>query len=102
MSEDFQGDGAIQRKGLLGSNYEMTYGGVLSFMRRTFTKDLSGADLDAVNLFGGSLRKSNLKGTLLRHANLYGVDFDGAQPTIASLEGSNIDRTILQFRPPVI
>ncbi|CAL8478535.1 DUF2169 domain-containing protein [Caballeronia sp. S22] len=64
--------------------------------------DLSGADLDAVNLFGGSLRKSNLKGTLLRHANLYGVDFDGAQPTLASLEGSNIDRTILQFRPPVI
>ncbi|MFM0516239.1 MULTISPECIES: DUF2169 domain-containing protein [Caballeronia] len=63
--------------------------------------DLSGADLDAVNLFGGSLRKSNLKGTLLRHANLYGVDFDGAQPTIASLEGSNIDRTILQFRPPI-
>jgi uncharacterized protein YjbI with pentapeptide repeats len=64
--------------------------------------DLSGADLDAVNLFGGSLRKSDLKGTLLRHANLYGVDFDGAQPTIASLEGSNIDCTILQFRPPVI
>ncbi|GJH09608.1 DUF2169 domain-containing protein [Caballeronia novacaledonica] len=64
--------------------------------------DLSGADLDAVNLFGGSLRKSNLKGTLLRHANLYGVDFDGAQPTLASLEGSNIDCTILQFRPPVI
>src|SRR5262249_10542791 len=45
MSNDFQGDGAIQRKGLLGSNYEMTFGGVLSFMRRTFTKDLSGADL---------------------------------------------------------
>ena len=45
MSEDFHGDGAIQRKGLLGSNYEMTFGGVLSFMRRTFTKDLSEADL---------------------------------------------------------
>jgi uncharacterized protein YjbI with pentapeptide repeats len=64
--------------------------------------DLGGANLDAVNLFTGSLRKANLTGTLLRHANLYGVDFDGAQPTIASLEGSNIDRTILQFRPPVI
>src|SRR3954462_8406459 len=45
MSEDFRGDGAIQRKGLLGSNYEMTFGGVLSFMRRTFTKDLEGVDL---------------------------------------------------------
>ncbi|SAL60518.1 pentapeptide repeat-containing protein [Caballeronia arvi] len=64
--------------------------------------DLAGADLDAVNLFTGSLRQANLKGTRLRHANLYGVDFDGTQPTIASLEGSNIDRTILQFRPPVL
>jgi uncharacterized protein YjbI with pentapeptide repeats len=64
--------------------------------------DLSGADLDAVNLFGGSLRKSNLQGTLLRQANLYGVDFDGTQPTVASLEGSIIDHTILQFRPPVL
>lgn len=45
MSDDFQGDGAIRRKGLLGSNYEMTFGGVLSFMRRTFTKDLDGVDL---------------------------------------------------------
>ncbi|BBU32783.1 hypothetical protein BTHE68_65170 (plasmid) [Burkholderia sp. THE68] len=64
--------------------------------------DLCGAGLDAVNLFTGSLRCANLKGTLLRHANLYGVNFEGTQPTIASLEGSNIDRTILQFRPPVI
>jgi uncharacterized protein YjbI with pentapeptide repeats len=64
--------------------------------------DLCGAGLDAVNLFTGSLRHANLKGTLLRHANLYGVNFEGTQPTIASLEGSNIDRTILQFRPPVI
>ncbi|BAO90629.1 DUF2169 family type VI secretion system accessory protein [Caballeronia cordobensis] len=64
--------------------------------------DLSGADLDAVNLFTGSLRQANLKGARLRHANLYGVDFDGTQPTIASLEGSIIDRTILQFRPPVL
>src|ERR1700759_787108 len=45
MSEDFRGDGAIQRKGLKGSNYEMTFGGVLSFMRRTFTKELDGVDL---------------------------------------------------------
>jgi len=38
----------------------------------------------------------------MRKANLYGVDFEGTQPTIASLEGSNIERTILQYRPPVI
>jgi uncharacterized protein YjbI with pentapeptide repeats len=64
--------------------------------------DLSGADLDGVDLFGGSLRRAALEGARLRHANLYGVNFDGTQPSIASLEGSNIDRTILQFRPPVI
>jgi uncharacterized protein YjbI with pentapeptide repeats len=64
--------------------------------------DLSGANLDAVNLFQGSLRKANISGTLLRSANLYGVDFEGTQPTIASVEGSDIGRTILQFRPPVI
>jgi agmatinase len=45
MSEDFVGDGAIQRKGLLGSNYEMTFAGVHSFMRRTYTKNLAGVDL---------------------------------------------------------
>jgi hypothetical protein len=44
MSNDFQGDGAIQRKGLLGSNYEMTFGGVLSVKRRTFTKYLTVAN----------------------------------------------------------
>ncbi|MGF6649517.1 uncharacterized protein YjbI with pentapeptide repeats/uncharacterized protein YoxC [Paraburkholderia youngii] len=62
--------------------------------------DLSGAVLDGVNLFDGSLHGANLKGALLRHANLYGVDLDGTQPTRVSLEGSNIDRTILTFRPP--
>ena len=64
--------------------------------------DLRGADLSSINLFKGSLRKAKLDGTLLREANLYGVDFEGTQPTIASLEGSNVDRTILLFRPPVI
>ena len=64
--------------------------------------DLSGANLDGVNLFQGSLRRANISGTLLRSANLYGVDFEGTQPTIASVEGSDIGRTILQFRPPVI
>lgn len=69
----------------------------------TFSKaDLSGADLTTVNLFKGSLRKATLNGTLLRHANLYGVDFEETRPTLASLEGSNIDRTMLRFRPPVV
>ncbi|NLP62653.1 DUF2169 family type VI secretion system accessory protein [Paraburkholderia sacchari] len=69
---------------------------------RLANADLSGANLDAVNLFGGSLRKANVSGAHLRFANLYGVDFDGTRPTVAMLEGSNIDCTILQFRPPVL
>lgn len=64
--------------------------------------DLSGADLTAVNLFKGSLRKARIDGTLLSHANLYGVNFDETQPTLAAVEGSNIERTILKFRPPVV
>jgi len=62
--------------------------------------DLRGADLDGINLFNGSLRHARLDGTRLRHANLYGVDFDEARPGVAGIEGSNIDRTILKFRPP--
>lgn len=62
--------------------------------------DLSGANFDAVNLFKGSLRKCGMVGTEMRNANLYGVDFEGTQPTLASVEGSNIERTILAFRPP--
>ena len=38
-------DAAFARKGLKGSNFEMTYGGALSFMRRNFTKDLTGVDV---------------------------------------------------------
>jgi uncharacterized protein YjbI with pentapeptide repeats len=64
--------------------------------------DLSGADLTGVNLFRGSLRKTRIDGTLLCDANLYGVDFDETQPRIATVEGSNIDRTILTFRPPIV
>jgi agmatinase len=45
MSEDFRGDGAIQRKGLYGANYENTFAGVRSFMRRNYTKNLAGVDL---------------------------------------------------------
>ena len=64
--------------------------------------DLSGADLSATNLFKGSLRKTKVQNTLLRRANLYGVDFYGTAPTLAALEGANIDQTLLAARKPVI
>ena len=38
-------DGAILRDTLYGTHAEPTYGGVLSFMRRKYSKDLSGADV---------------------------------------------------------
>lgn len=38
-------DAAIARKELKGSNMEMTYAGVTSFMRRNYTKDLTGVDI---------------------------------------------------------
>jgi uncharacterized protein YjbI with pentapeptide repeats len=64
--------------------------------------DLSGADLSGIDLFKGSLRLATLQGTFLTRANLYGVDFEDARPTLASVEGSNIDRTLLTFRPPAV
>lgn len=38
-------DAAFMRKELKGSQFEMTYGGALSFMRRNYTKDLTGVDI---------------------------------------------------------
>ena len=38
-------DAAVMRHELKGSNAEMTYGGITSFMRRNYSKDLSGADI---------------------------------------------------------
>ncbi len=38
-------DTAITRDGFLGHSSESTYSGVISFLRRTYTKDLSGLDL---------------------------------------------------------
>jgi uncharacterized protein YjbI with pentapeptide repeats len=64
--------------------------------------DLSRADFTGVNLFKGSMRHTKTEATLLRKANLYGVDFYGTSPTIASLEGSNIDQTLLLIRKPVV
>lgn len=45
MSELITGDGAIRRPSLYGSSIENTYGGVLSFMRRNYTRDLTGVDV---------------------------------------------------------
>lgn len=39
------GDQAFRRKGLLGQAPEMTYGGALSFLRRSYSRDLMGADV---------------------------------------------------------
>ncbi|MGX9353856.1 agmatinase [Roseobacteraceae bacterium S113] len=38
-------DEAFTRKGKRGPSYENTFGGALSFLRREYTKDLSGADI---------------------------------------------------------
>ena len=38
-------DNAITRESLYGTTPEPTYSGVLSFMRRKYTKDLSDADV---------------------------------------------------------
>jgi len=44
-STALQGDSAIRRTSLLGSHTENTYAGVLSFMRRKYTRDLTGVDV---------------------------------------------------------
>lgn len=38
-------DNALTRKGFKGMSYENAFGGALSFMRRTYTKDLTGVQL---------------------------------------------------------
>ncbi|MGH8782736.1 agmatinase [Paraburkholderia sp.] len=45
MTELLYGDGAIRRPSLYGSSIENTYAGVLSFMRRRYTRELEGADV---------------------------------------------------------
>jgi agmatinase len=45
MSETIRGDGAIRRDGLYGRSVENTFAGVLSFMRRKYTRDLTGVDV---------------------------------------------------------
>jgi agmatinase len=45
MTELVYGDGAIRRSSLYGSSIENTYAGVLSFMRRKYTRELDGVDV---------------------------------------------------------
>ena len=44
-NSDAFGDNAITRKNLKGYERENTYAGVLSFMRRQYTKNLEGVDI---------------------------------------------------------
>ncbi|MGH6907871.1 MAG: agmatinase [Aestuariivirga sp.] len=39
------GDNAFRRKDLMGTQWEATYAGALSFMRRKYTRDLAGVDI---------------------------------------------------------
>ncbi|PHV10135.1 agmatinase [Chitinimonas sp. BJB300] len=45
MTQSILGDSAIQRPTLYGSTLENTYAGILSFMRRNYSRDLNGADV---------------------------------------------------------
>ena len=42
---DLRGDGAIRRNEPLGSTIEQTYAGVLSFLRRNYTRNLNDVDI---------------------------------------------------------
>ncbi|CAF0825583.1 unnamed protein product [Adineta steineri] len=44
-NSDLRGDGAIRRTELYGSTIEQTYSGVLSFLRRNYTRNLKGVDV---------------------------------------------------------
>ncbi|MFT5260162.1 MAG: agmatinase [Saprospiraceae bacterium] len=45
MSKKPLGDAAFMRKSKLGSSYDMTYAGALSFLRRKYTRDLEDVDV---------------------------------------------------------
>ena len=45
MTSIEQGDGAFTGGSLYGTREEPTYSGALSFMRRRYTKDLTGVDV---------------------------------------------------------
>jgi agmatinase len=56
------GDAAFRRKSLIGTDVEPTYAGVLSFMRRLYTRDLNGVDV-AVSGVPFDLSVTNRPGT---------------------------------------
>ena len=45
MTDKIYGDGAFRRQGLMGSATENTYAGALSFMRRSYSRDVADADV---------------------------------------------------------
>ena len=45
LNSDLRGDGAIRRTEPLGSTIEQSYAGVLSFLRRNYTRNLNGVDV---------------------------------------------------------
>ena len=56
------------------------------------------ADVTGINLFEGSVANARLMRCKLQLANFFGVDFSDAVLESCDLEGSVIDRTILQVR----
>lgn len=48
--EDFDGDNAFRKTGLMGSGTEATYAGALSFLRRKYSRDLTGVDVAVVGI----------------------------------------------------
>ena len=85
--DKYGNDYAITRKDLRGTTPEPTYGGVTSFMRRKYTKDLSGADVAVLGIpfdtattnrpgtrFGPrAIRNAS---TIMAWEKPYGMDFD--------------------------
>jgi agmatinase len=45
MTDSIRGDGAFRRSSTFGTTTENTYAGALSFMRRNYTRDLTGVDV---------------------------------------------------------
>jgi agmatinase len=62
MADSDQGDAAFTRESLYGTAEEPTYSGALSFMRRRYTRDLTGADV-AVTGIPLDIATSNRPGT---------------------------------------
>ena len=80
-------DHALTRESLYGTTPEPTYGGVLSFMRRKYTKDLTGADVAVLgvpfdtattNRPGARLGPRAIReaSTIMAWERPYGMEFD--------------------------